>query len=137
MDTRTCKFCGVEFHKHHVGQLTGDIDGTFNDGYCSKFHRKDHEKQMIREGIMERPEIGHLVFKDKQYKDASGESVYFKEPYFDQGLRRQFNSVQEKAGFLNKYKYVDSGQSTLSSSKFKSELEKAKYYARKDVQNGK
>ena len=131
MDTRNCKYCGVEFHKVNFGKLTGDIDGTFNEGYCCKFHRKSHEKQLIAEGVLERPEIGHLVFKDKQFKDVSGESVYFKEPYFDQGLRRKFNSVQEKTEFLNKHKIVDSGESTLSKTKFKSELEKARYYAKK------
>lgn len=124
-DTRTCRFCGVEFYK------VNPIDGTdiFNEGYCCKFHRKDHEKQLIREGQIESPEIGNIVLKDKQYKDKSGESVYFKEPYFDQGLRRRFNSVQEKAEFLNKNGMVDSGLQTLNKQKFKSELEKARYIA--------
>lgn len=111
----------------------GDIDGTFNEGYCCKFHRKSHEKQMIEEGLLERPEIGSIILKDKQYTDLSGESVYFKEPYFDQGLRRRFNSVQEKTEFLNKNRLIDSGDSTLSKGKFKSELEKARQIAKEDV----
>ena len=121
-DTRTCKYCGVEFHKVIA------VDGLdiFNEGYCCKFHRKDHERQLIREGKMDAPEIGNIVLKDKQYTDISGEPVYF-DGKFDQSLRRKFNSVKEKADFLNKHKLVDSGMSTFNKNQVKSELEKVKY----------
>lgn len=52
-----------------------------------------------------------IIMKDKKYRDAAGETIYFKEPYFDQGLRRKFNSIQEKANFINSKKIVSDGSS--------------------------
>lgn len=58
--------------------------------------------------------MSFVIMKDKKYKDISGETVYFpkdEKPYFDQGLRRTFHSVQEKAEFLNKHKIISTGDS--------------------------
>ena len=52
-----------------------------------------------------------IIMKDKKYRDQRGETIYFKEPYFDDGLRRRFNSIQEKAEFINKRQIVSTGDS--------------------------
>ena len=54
-----------------------------------------------------------IILKDKynsKYKDKSGESIYF-DGKFDEGLRRKFNSIQEKAEFLNKRQIISTGDS--------------------------
>ena len=45
--------------------------------------------------------------------DLSGESIWFPKsgkPYFDQGLRRTFNTPKEKKSFMDEHKIVSTGQ---------------------------
>lgn len=132
MDTRCCKYCGVEFSK-----ITLD-EGTFDEGYCCKFHRKDHEKQLIREGKMDGVNVGGVSLKNKQYTDASGETVWFpadEKPYFDQAFRRVFNSPAEKAAFMKQTGAVSSGESDLPKSKHRDLLEYTREQARKHLKD--
>ena len=52
-----------------------------------------------------------IILKDKKFKDQKGDTIYFKEPYFDEGLRRRFNSIQEKTEFIHKHNIVSTGDS--------------------------
>lgn len=111
MDTRICKFCGIEFNKIRFDE------GTFDDGYCSKFHRKDHEKQLIREGKLSL-DVGDnfAVLKDTKFRDSKGERIWFPKdgkPYFDQALRRTFNSIQEKSDYMKQNKIFMDGSSAF------------------------
>lgn len=131
-DTRCCKYCGVEF-SHCI-----DHDGVFDEGYCSKFHRKDHERQLIKEGRMEGINVGGVSLKNQQYKDGSGETVWFpadEKPYFDQAFRRTFHSQAEKAAFMKEKKVVSSGESDLSRYKHKDLLHYTREQAKKGVKD--
>ena len=55
------------------------------------------------------------------FKDRAGQSVHFKEPYFDTALRRRFNSAAEKANFLNKNGIVEAGDSDVKVKKERKE----------------
>ena len=44
-------------------------------------------------------------------KDAVGERVDFKKPYFDMGFRRVFTSAEEKAVFMQKVGATQNGDS--------------------------
>ena len=100
IDTRCCKFCGVEFSKvpPHLNE------GTFDDGYCSKFHRKDHEEQLIREGKLEKLSgNGFSVMKDTSVRDLNGERIWFpkdERPYYDKAAKRVFNNIQQKKQWI-------------------------------------
>jgi len=111
MDTRNCKFCGVEFNKVRFDE------GTFDEGYCCKFHRKDHEKQLIREGRIKIDDdgIGFSVLVDSKQRDLSGEKIWFPKdgkPYFDKSLRKEFKSIQEKKAWMKEQKIVMHGSSS-------------------------
>ncbi len=54
---------------------------------------------------------GFVMGTGNKLVDASGERVYFKQPYFDTGLRRKFNTVEEKHKFMVKNKIVQNGDS--------------------------
>jgi len=114
IDTRTCKFCGIEFNKIKTDE------GTFDEGYCCKFHRKDHEKQLIKEGKMkvddDDDDKDFVVLKDTKYRDGRGERVWFPKdgrPYFDKALRKTFNSIQEKTAYMKEKKIIMDGSSAL------------------------
>lgn len=109
MDTRTCKYCGIEF-----GLMKFD-DGTFEEGYCCKFHRKDHEKQLVKEGVIKIEhgnEVG--ILKDTNYRDINGERIWFPKdgrPYYDQALKRTFHTIQEKQAYMKEKKLFMDGSS--------------------------
>ena len=103
-----CKYCGIEFSKVKIDE------GTFAEGYCSKLHRKDHEKQLIKEGKMEGIEIhtDFAVMKDSNYRDRNGERIWFPKdgrPYYDRTLKRTFNSIQEKHAHMKEKGYAMHG----------------------------
>ena len=103
IDTRCCKFCGVEF------SLLVDYDGTFDEGYCNKLHRKDHEKQMIASGelVFYDKSMDVAIMKDGEYRDCKGEKIWFPKdgrPYFDKALRRTFNTIKEKHQYMKENK---------------------------------
>lgn len=60
------------------------------------------------------------------YKDRAGQSIDFKEPYFDTALRRRFSSAKEKHEFMNVHGIVQNGD---SDSKVK--VEKKRHYEHK------
>lgn len=47
------------------------------------------------------------------FKDKAGQSIHFKEPYFDTALRRRFSSAREKSEFMNKNGIVEAGDSDV------------------------
>lgn len=47
------------------------------------------------------------------FTDKAGNSVHFKEPYFDTALRRSFVSAKEKADFMNSNGIVEAGDSDV------------------------
>ena len=47
----------------------------------------------------------------KNAKDAKGERVYFKQPYFDKGLRRRFESAEQKSQYMRANDMVQNGDS--------------------------
>jgi hypothetical protein len=111
IDTRSCKNCGIEFSKVSLGQITGDYDGTFNEGYCNKFCRREHEKQLKLECV----DFGApCVLKDTKYRDSNGERIWFPKdgkPYYDRALGRKFNSIQEKQQHMKEKGIVMDGSS--------------------------
>ena len=48
---------------------------------------------------------------NRHAKDVRGERVDFKEPYFDQGLRRAFRSAEEKSAHMIKLGICQNGDS--------------------------
>lgn len=112
MDTRTCKYCGIEFH-----QISPELDeGTFNEGFCQKLHRKYHENQLIKEGKLESVKsfASFGIMKNSRYRDVYGEKIWFpadERPYFDRALQRKFSSVKEKAEYMKENKLVMDGSS--------------------------
>lgn len=104
----TCKFC--------FSPLSGeDTEGTWEEGYCSKFCRGDHEKQLIKDGKMEGIHvngINALILKDSKLRDANGSPVWFPKdgrPYFDSALRRVFHTKQEKVSYMKENHLVMDG----------------------------
>lgn len=55
--------------------------------------------------------MGLTIITKSGYKDKAGQSIYFKEPYFDTAFRRRFNSAKEKADFMNQNGIVEAGDS--------------------------
>lgn len=114
-DTRCCKFCGIEFSKVRFGNIVGDFDCTFNEGYCCKFHRKDHEKQLIKEGKLEPIRTFNFgIMKDTKYRDSRGELIHFPSdgrPYYDRALQKTFYSKKQKAEYMKEKKLVMDGSS--------------------------
>lgn len=92
-----------------------DLDGTWLEGYCSKFCRADHEKQLIKEGKMEGIRVNGidaLIVKDSKLRDSRGQPVWFPKdgrPYFDTALRRVFNTKQEKVSYMKEKNLVMDG----------------------------
>jgi len=103
---KKCKFCGHDIYSDK------DSDGTYEEGYCNKFERKDHEKQLIKEGRMEGIKgTGFNVLKDTKYRDVNGELIHFSEPYYDRALQRTFHSKKEKCSYMRKNNLVMDGSS--------------------------
>lgn len=115
IDTRSCKFCGTEFSKVSFGRAAGDIDGVFDEGYCSKFCRKDHEKQQIKEGLIEPIEkfgsVGVLV--DNSIRDVHGEPIWMPKVggYHDPALGVYFESKKQKQQYLKEKGFCMQGAS--------------------------
>ena len=57
--------------------------------------------------------MGLTIISKSGYKDKAGQSVYFKEPYFDTAFRRGFSSAREKAEFMNQNGIVEAGDSDV------------------------
>ena len=79
-----------------------------------RFHKDRNDKKCSRcGGVTDRLlSAGNPIFKDKKFKDMSGDSIDFPKdgrPYFDQGLRRTFHNIQEKKKFMDKHKIVSHG----------------------------
>lgn len=106
-----CKFCGYEMNPIY------DWDKTQKDGYCSKFHRKDHEIQLIKEGKMEGVfnALGFGVMVDSTLRDDRGEQVYFPKVggYYDRALQKKFNSKKEKIEYMKEHNLVMDGSSDM------------------------
>ncbi len=104
---KKCKYCGKDIHPQP------DLDGTYEESYCDKLHRKSHETQLIKEGKMEgiKPS-GFNVLVDNNLRDSRGDMIHFKEPYFDRALQRTFHSKKEKAQYMKKNKLHMDGSST-------------------------
>lgn len=60
------------------------------------------------------------------FKDKAGQTIDFKEPYFDTAMRRKFSSAKEKHEFMNTHGIVQNGD---SDSKVKAE--KKSHYEKK------
>lgn len=107
-----CEHCGTSLN----GQ---NWDGTYEEGYCNKLCRKDHEKQLIIEGKIPSIEYENFnvgVMKDSKLRDSRGERIWFpndERPYFDRALQRTFNTKKEKAEFMKKNKLAMDGSSDL------------------------
>ena|SRR3990167_522120 len=106
---KKCKYCGKDIYQER------DLDGTYNEGYCDKLHRKYHEKELIKEGKIEPIEATRFsILKDTNYRDANGELVWFPKddsPYFDRALQRTFHSRAEKVGYMKEKGLVMDGSS--------------------------
>ena len=91
---KKCKYCGKDIYQER------DLDGTYEESYCDKLHRKAHEKELIREGRIDGIEATKFgVLKDSKYRDSRGELIWFPKddkPYFDRALQRTFHSKKEK-----------------------------------------
>ena len=92
---RTCELCKEEFSEVWI------IDGK---SYCRdcKYVSKDvlKDENMI------------AIMKDSSYKDKNGERIWFPKdgrPYFDQALRRTFNSIGEKARYMKEKNLIMDG----------------------------
>ena len=73
-----------------------------------------------------------------KYKDNSGETIYFKQPYFDQGLRRKFNSAEEKHQFMKAHNIISTGESDYDANRRnKKILEEIAENKLKEKRNGK
>ena len=106
---KKCKYCGKDIFQEK------DLDGTYDESYCNKIHRKDHERQLIKDGMMSGIEdSGFSVMKDTQYRDGNGELIHFPgdgRPYFDMALQRTFHSKKEKCEYMKKNGLVMDGSS--------------------------
>jgi len=104
-----CTYCGGEM------DLLSDWDKTQEEGFCSKLHRKDHEKQLIKEGkipgIIQVGAVGVAV--DSMVRDTKGEHIYFPKvgSHYDRALQRTFHSKKEKANYMKKNNLVMDGSS--------------------------
>ena len=101
-----CEFCGDDLSKVLVN------DGAWEEGYCSKIHRKDHEKQLILNGEMDGIEGIFGIAKDSQYRDIAGAPIWFPKdgcPYYDRSLKRTFYSKKEKCAYLKEKRLVMTG----------------------------
>jgi len=64
-----------------------------------------------------------IVRSGRHCKDARGERVDFKEPYFDKALRRRFNSAEEKSAHMRSLGIVQNGDSDEKVKKQRKECE--------------
>lgn len=109
---KKCKYCGTDIYEQP------DYDGTYKESYCDKLHRKDHERQLIKEGKM--PGLvrvsGFGVLVDSKITDANGEQIYFPKvgKHFDRALQKTFYSKKEKAQYMKDNKLVMDGSSEQS-----------------------
>ena len=96
---KKCKFCGVDITPETVMGI------SFEEGYCDKLHRKDHEKILIKEGKLEGlpQREGLNVMVDTKMRDSRGELVWFPKSggYYDRALQKQFNTKKEKIKYMN------------------------------------
>ena len=106
---KKCKYCGKDIYQEK------DLDGTYEESYCDKLHRKYHEKELMKDGKLDGIEItGVGILKDTKYRDSRGELVWFPsdgQPYFDKALQRTFNSKIEKCEYLKQNGLVMDGSS--------------------------
>lgn len=70
-------------------------------------------------------------------KDKAGQSITFKEPYFDAAFRRTFKSAKEKADFMNKNGMVEAGDSDVKVKKERKEHHEKKNDLKKEKRHGK
>ena len=52
-----------------------------------------------------------IVRSGRNAKDCRGERVHFKEPYFDQGLRKHFHTAEQKSAHMIKNGICQNGDS--------------------------
>lgn len=80
--------------------------------YCEKLCAKEHETKLLRSGelTLEIPEV-KLEKKFSRYTDDAGQTIDFKEPYFDTAFRRTFKSKEEKYRFMKEHRFVNTGDS--------------------------
>lgn len=106
---KKCKYCGRDIFQER------DSDGTYEESYCNKFCRKDHEKQLIKEGKLEgMNNVGFGVLKNTKYRDIKGEKIWFpkdEKPYYDRALQKTFHTIQEKHEYMKKNNLVMDGSS--------------------------
>lgn len=107
---KKCKYCGRDIFQEK------DPDGTYEESYCDKLHRKYHEKELIKEGKIDGIESmsRFAVMKDTKYRDSNGEMVWFPSdgrPYFDKALQRTFNNKAEKVQYMKEKNIVMDGSS--------------------------
>lgn len=60
--------------------------------------------------------MSFIVMKDMKMRDKSGEKIWFpkdEKPYFDQGLRRKFNTIKEKKEYMDKHGIISDGSSDM------------------------
>jgi len=69
----------------------------------------------------------HIIVRggSRHAKDAHGDRVDFKEPYFDKGLRRRFETAEEKSAYMRSHDIVSTGESDYDlKRRHKQEMEK-------------
>jgi len=106
---KKCKYCAQDIFKEK------DLDGTYEEGYCDKLHRKSHEIILNKDGKMEGlPKSSFNILVDSNIRDIRGDLIDFpknNQSYFDKALQKTFHSKKEKAQYMKKHNMFMDGSS--------------------------
>lgn len=111
---KKCLYCGNEVNDEGTCFWDNSKNSYVYENYCNLFCRSDHDKKLVMEGKRDPILNSPVILKNKQYKDGSGETVWFpndERPYFDQGLRRVFHTPKEKHDFMKAHNLISTGDS--------------------------